>query len=98
VLIIGSDCYQLSADIILQAYDQLERQDAVIGPATDGGYYLLGLKGNVPSLFRDMAWSTAEVCRETLQRIEAARLTCGLLPRLQDIDTLEDLRQSGLEW
>ena len=67
----------------------------VIGPAEDGGYYLLALRAPRPELFAGIAWSTPTVCDETLRRAAASALAVHRLPRRRDIDTLEDLR---LEW
>lgn len=91
VVIIGSDCLQLTSDIILKAYHELEQQDVVIGPALDGGYYLLGMKQLHPELFRNKHWSTAHVFPDTLRDVEHLHLSYALLPRLSDVDYVEDL-------
>jgi rSAM/selenodomain-associated transferase 1 len=91
VVIIGSDCLQLTSEIILRAYKELEQHEVVIGPALDGGYYLLGMNHLHPELFRDKRWSTERVFPETLYDIERLHLSHALLPRLSDIDYVEDL-------
>ncbi|GAB3532326.1 TIGR04282 family arsenosugar biosynthesis glycosyltransferase [Pontibacter brevis] len=91
VVIIGSDCLQLTADIVLQAYRQLEQHDVVIGPALDGGYYLLGMNRLYPELFRNKRWSTRHVFPDTLQDVERLQLSHALLPSLSDVDYVEDL-------
>lgn len=99
VVIIGSDCIELSTALILNAFTALQASDVVLGPANDGGYYLLGLQTAQPSLFNNMPWSTASVFSQTQQRIQAATLKLHLLPQLIDIDTEEDLhavRQKGI--
>ncbi len=63
----------------------------VLGPASDGGYYLLGLREPMPFLFEDMTWSTAQVLPETLSRLAARGIGPAILPELSDIDTPEDL-------
>jgi uncharacterized protein len=89
-VIIGSDCPDLDGDLLRKAFQALKRSDFVLGPTEDGGYYLLGMKAPEPLLFEDMPWSTDRVASITLERIGALGKTCFLLPRLSDIDTLED--------
>ncbi|WP_209330080.1 TIGR04282 family arsenosugar biosynthesis glycosyltransferase [Lunatimonas salinarum] len=91
VLIIGTDCYEISAEILQQAFEVLTHNDLVIGPAKDGGYYLLGMTHPHPQLFTEIPWSTSTVCRETIAIAKAAGLSIGLLPELSDVDTAEDL-------
>jgi rSAM/selenodomain-associated transferase 1 len=91
VVIIGSDCLQLTPDIILRAYKELEQHEVVIGPALDGGYYLLGMNHLHPELFRDKRWSTEHVFPDTLYDVERLHLSHALLPRLSDVDYAEDL-------
>ena len=69
-VIIGSDCASLTAEIIQEAFDQLDHHDFVIGPAMDGGYYLLGMLEPNPGLFEQMEWSTEEVFSTTINRIQ----------------------------
>lgn len=90
-LIIGSDCLELDAAIVTKAFQQLNEADVVLGPAADGGYYLLGMKALHNTLFQQVNWSSSQVFDQTMQKIKQAALTCGLLPCLNDIDTAEDL-------
>lgn len=89
-VIIGSDCIQLTYDIIHTAYNQLDNNDAYIGPSTDGGYYLLGLKKSAPTLFQNIEWSTDTVCQVTQARIMELGSTLHLGPKLTDVDHYED--------
>lgn len=91
VVIIGTDCPALTADLLRQAFDQLATHDLVVGPAADGGYYLLGMRQLHESLFANKQWSTATVLADTLA--DAARLGLRVthLPTLADIDSARDL-------
>ena len=96
ILLVGSDSPTLPISYISEAFTQLDSRDIAIGPSTDGGYYLIGfstlnIKITVPSVFEDIAWSTANVFRQTLARIRSVKATVGLLPPWYDIDTAEDL-------
>lgn len=93
IVIIGTDCPGLEASHLTHAFEQLTDRDVVIGPATDGGYYLLGMRRHLPRLFDDIAWGTETVFRQTLERAAEARNTVGLLPMLSDVDYAEDLIQ-----
>ncbi len=95
-VIIGSDCPEMRAGIIDDAFSALETADVVIGPATDGGYYLLGMKKIVPELFHDKQWSTSTVLSSTLSDAERLGLRVHLLPPLSDLDDEADLIRSGL--
>lgn len=96
-VIIGSDCPDIKPELLEEAFGQLEQHDAVIGPAEDGGYYLLGLKTFEPALFTNKSWSTDRVLEETLETLRERGYTYHLLPVLNDIDTPEDLRKSPLK-
>ena len=89
VLIIGSDCPGLSTTHVEAALAALKKRPYVLGPAQDGGYYLLGMCVPRPSLFVEMPWGGEEVCDLTLHRLPAG--SYYLLPKLQDIDRVEDL-------
>ncbi|HSJ67072.1 MAG TPA: TIGR04282 family arsenosugar biosynthesis glycosyltransferase [Anditalea sp.] len=91
VMIIGSDCYELDYEIIEEGYKGLANHDLVIGPAEDGGYYLLGMKKLNSFLFRDKPWSTSSIYKLTLQEANSHGLSVYNLPTLRDIDTKEDL-------
>jgi uncharacterized protein len=94
--IIGSDCFELTADIIDQAFAVLEHHDAVIGPARDGGYYLLGITQFHPELFAGKQWSTGTVYQDTVTDLSALGLSYAALPVLSDIDDIDDLKRSPL--
>jgi len=96
VVLIGTDCPDLQKDLLEEAFRALENHDAVLGPAKDGGFYLIGLKSSHPELFLDRSWSHSSVLQETIDRLNELGTTFSLLPVLQDIDTLEDLKQSRL--
>ncbi len=95
VVIIGSDCASLTPAIVEVAFRQLEEHSFVIGPALDGGYYLLGMNQYAPSVFDDIAWSTASVLKDTKQRVKDLGLDYVLLPALSDIDYEEDWDKYG---
>ena len=90
ILVIGTDCYELTAAIIQKAFHALDEYDAVIGPSADGGYYLLGMKKYYPFLFQNKVWSTATVCETTIQDFITNQLHHTTLPILNDIDTESD--------
>lgn len=89
-VIIGSDCPSLQSFHIDKAFEKLKVSDVVIGPAHDGGYYLIGANAIHSELFSDMEWSTPGVLAETMQRVEKLNLTPSLLETLRDVDTEED--------
>jgi uncharacterized protein len=92
VVIIGSDCFDLNEDIITEAYNILEENEVVLGPAKDGGYYLLGMKNYHEQLFKNKAWSTENVLLDTLLDLSNLNLSFKLLPTLSDIDQEKDLQ------
>jgi uncharacterized protein len=94
VLAIGGDCPGLDAAILRQAAHALERTDVVLGPARDGGYYLIGLKQPQAGLFTGIAWSTPAVLAQTRAHIHAARLNLTELPRLEDVDDAASWRRT----
>ncbi len=91
VLLIGTDCPDLDAARLSDAAAQLDRHDAVIIPATDGGYVLLGLARTDPSLFADIAWSTSTVAETTIARIRTLGWSLFIGETLSDIDEPADL-------
>ncbi|MCW9708752.1 TIGR04282 family arsenosugar biosynthesis glycosyltransferase [Fodinibius salsisoli] len=97
VAIIGTDCAAITSKILRQAFQQLEEHPVVIGPSSDGGYYLLGMTNFYPALFEQKEWSTSSVCRETIQQLKTMEISYHELPVLNDIDTAEDLRASGID-
>ncbi len=84
---------ELTRDLINEAFDRLDDHDFVVGPANDGGYYLLGMNAFYPELFQNMEWSTDTVLEKTLSKINAEQ-SVYRLPELIDIDTIEDLEKS----
>ena len=90
VVIIGSDCLDITEDHIRQAFQALAETDVVIGPATDGGYYLLGMKQLHAFLFENKPWSEPNLREQTEQAIQAHNLTFERLAELSDIDEWED--------
>jgi uncharacterized protein len=90
-VIIGTDCVEISDEIISQAFDTLYKVDVVLGPAEDGGYYLVGLKEPMPEIFRGIHWSTNLVLNQTLKKLEQKGLKFKLLKTLRDVDTVRDL-------
>ncbi|WP_411823452.1 TIGR04282 family arsenosugar biosynthesis glycosyltransferase [Leptospira sp. 'Mane'] len=93
VCIIGTDCPYLTPEILSEAYENLIGNiDYVIGPALDGGYYLLGLKKVFPELFADMVWSTDQVYETTMKRGNTLNLSSYNLRKLGDIDGVDDYR------
>ncbi len=97
VLIIGSDCASLTTEIVEAGFAALDKSDFVMGPAMDGGYYLLGMNEYTPALFEAVPWSTETVGQMTLDRIKAMGKSCFLLPELSDIDFEEDWEKWGWE-
>jgi rSAM/selenodomain-associated transferase 1 len=96
VVIVGSDIPEISADIIQQAFEMLQKNDLVLGPAHDGGYYLIGLQRTAAPkanrhLFEGIKWGSGEVLAQTLRIAGAMGLGFGLLESLADIDRPEDL-------
>lgn len=92
VILVGSDCPALTAAILHSAFNKLKRLDLVLGPAMDGGYYLIGLNSPCPALFTGLSWGTGMVLAETLQKAEEQGLSVNLMDTLYDIDRPEDLR------
>lgn len=96
ILLVGSDSPTLPISYISEALTLLDSRNIVIGPSTDGGYYLIGfsvetLATTIPRVFEDIAWSTVEVFQQTVEHIHASEATLGLLPPWYDIDRAEDL-------
>ena len=93
-VLIGSDIPDLTVELMKEAFSSLRTHDAVIGPAFDGGYYLIGFNRDtlLSEVFEGIEWSTDTVFAETLKRMEDADLKVHQLPQRRDIDTLTDLR------
>ena len=94
VVLTGSDLPHLPAEYLQSALTRLQHHDAVLGPALDGGYYLMGLhrRSFQPGIFEEIPWSTSQVLALTHKRLADYGLKTFLLPNLRDVDTLEDLK------
>ncbi len=93
VIVIGTDSPWLAARDIEMAFDALASSEVVLGPAEDGGYYLIGLSRDVPALFDAIAWSSSAVYDQTLAKATALGLSCSALKAGYDVDRLEDLQR-----
>jgi rSAM/selenodomain-associated transferase 1 len=98
VLLIGTDCPELNAEHLQRAAQALQRHDATLIPATDGGYALLGLNRFHATLFESMAWSTETVAATTLDRLAALGWTVTRHAELHDIDEPDDLKWLPKDW
>ncbi len=97
ICIIGSDCYELDSRTIDKAFEILETKDAVLGPSTDGGYYLLGMNHLIAEVFSNKNWSTKTVIGDTIHDFQRLLISYGKLQALTDIDTEEDLKTMPTE-
>jgi rSAM/selenodomain-associated transferase 1 len=91
VVVIGSDCYELTNKILVNAFDVLSRKDAVIGRATDRGYYLLGMRYLISQIFDEKNWSCHTVFSETIRQLENIHISFDLMKTLRDVDRESDL-------
>jgi len=91
VIIIGTDCPDLNSQILATAFEQLKNFNLVLGPALDGGYYLIGLQQPIGELFMNIPWGTAQVFAKTGEIAQKLNLSIGYLQYLADIDRPEDL-------
>lgn len=89
VTVFGSDTLALTTTIVEQSFVALTKADVVIGPAKDGGYYLIGLSSKQPKLFEGINWSTSEVLSQTYQAIDVLKLKYHTLCPLEDLDEIE---------
>lgn len=94
VIIIGSDCPDLSPKILNNAFEALNNHQSVIGSAEDGGYYLLGMKHYYPFIFEDKKWSQDFIFQDTINQMKGHSISFKTLPVLNDIDTESDLNNS----
>ena len=95
LIIIGSDCPQLTPSHINEAFEKLKKHNLVIGPSHDGGYYLIGMDKHYPMLFQDIVWSTNTVFDDTIQIAKDNGLSVSKLETLSDIDYEEDWVKFG---
>ena len=93
-VLIGSDCLEIEPRHLIAAFEALKTHDIVIGPANDGGYYLIGTTKPLPYLFEDIHWSSKTVLSETLSKIKANQASLYLLESLNDLDDYEDYRKA----
>ncbi|PPS40712.1 TIGR04282 family arsenosugar biosynthesis glycosyltransferase [Chroococcidiopsis sp. TS-821] len=91
IITIGTDCPGITAKLLVTAFEQLHEYDLVLGPAIDGGYYLIGLKRLIAELFDDIAWGSDVVLQQTQAIAQQLNLSVALLPPLADVDRPEDL-------
>jgi uncharacterized protein len=96
VCIVGTDCYELTTAIVERAFRYLQGNDAVVGPALDGGYYLLGMRRLHRRLFLNKAWSTDTVLEATLRDLESMGLVYSTLETLRDVDREDDVPQQWI--
>ena len=94
VVVIGTDSPDLPVEKIGDSFSQLETNNVVIGPSDDGGYYLIGFQKESlkPYLFRDIEWSTAEVCSQTIEHLDALNEKYKVLTGWTDVDDINDLK------
>ncbi|MFZ9046415.1 MAG: TIGR04282 family arsenosugar biosynthesis glycosyltransferase [Cyclobacteriaceae bacterium] len=96
-VLIGSDVPDISKKVIMDAYEKLDKYDVVVGPAEDGGYYLIGMKDAHKELFEDFAYSHNQVLEELLDAAEDKNLAVGEVKTLFDLDTKADMKKAGIE-
>ena len=91
IVVVGSDCPELTVDILEKAFQALDSHPVVLGPAFDGGYYLVGLKQRLTDIFQNIPWGSGNVLKETRKVLLSQKVSFALLERLSDVDTPEDL-------
>lgn len=96
-VVIGSDCPDVSQEVVMRAFQHLNENDVVIGPARDGGYYLLGLSRYIPGVFSSIDWSTERVFNQTIERVRELNLSFTILEALGDVDEPSDLPRAIIE-
>jgi glycosyltransferase A (GT-A) superfamily protein (DUF2064 family) len=92
VVLVGTDSPTLPVAFVEQAFAELRQADVVLGPATDGGYYLLGCARRLPPIFDGIAWGSSAVFRDTVARLTDPEWRLAVLPPWYDVDTLDDWR------
>ena len=90
MVLIGSDCPYITQDLLNKAFTKLEEHDIVLGPSTDGGYYLIAMKQATAQVFENISWSTELVLEQTILQIQTLNFTYHLLEPLTDIDYYQD--------
>ncbi len=98
VVAVGTDCVSLDGATVIKAFEALKTSDAVVGPAEDGGYYLIGLSRRVPGLFEDIPWSSDSTLNATKRRLIESNATFEELHSLSDIDEPRDLLNLPADW
>ncbi|WP_353303550.1 TIGR04282 family arsenosugar biosynthesis glycosyltransferase [Sessilibacter corallicola] len=98
VIITGTDCPGLTSELLGQISNVLKDNDAVLVPASDGGYVAIGLSRFNPQVFSGIDWSTEHVCRQTVERFESLGWQYTLLPQMHDIDEQQDLQWLPQSW
>jgi hypothetical protein len=91
IILVGTDCPGLTDGLVRTAFEALVRNDLVLGPANDGGYYLIGVRRVIPQLFSEIPWGTRQVLEKTLRIADQMQLRVFLLEPLDDVDRPEDL-------
>lgn len=91
IIIIGSDMYDLETEDLENAFSILKNKEYVIGPAADGGYYLLGMRNPEPKIFQNKQWGTSSVLRETLNDLKEKNI--ALIDLRNDVDLYDDIRE-----
>ena len=96
IILIGSDLPEISAEIIQEGFDSLDKNEVVFGPAEDGGYYLVGMKKSQSFIFENKPWSNPKLLETTLKELGKQDVSFSLLKTLNDIDTFEDFKSSKI--
>ncbi|MEM7147382.1 MAG: TIGR04282 family arsenosugar biosynthesis glycosyltransferase [Verrucomicrobiota bacterium] len=97
VVVVGTDCVELTGEVIGQAWDLLDETDVVFGPATDGGYYLVGMTEVRAVVFEGIEWSTERTLEMSVAAARGNGLSVGLLRELRDVDTYADWESANFE-
>jgi hypothetical protein len=92
VVLVGTDCPELGEELCQKAFEKLDRNEVILGPAKDGGYYLIGLRRPIEGLFREIPWGTHEVLARTEEIAQKLNLSVFFLEPLEDVDRPEDVR------
>ena len=92
-ILIGSDTPNLPVRFVEQCVDLLDRHQLVLGPSADGGYYLIAMRKHLPEVFEGVQWSSRQVLSQTLEIANRNSISYGLLPQLNDVDEIQDLKQ-----